>query len=121
MAAIRHAGLRVVVRPDGVEVHGEGRWITVRMLDPTRVTLDSLEIIDRATERLVFALALALVPLYGPLTVTEAKFGKTVVDGSRDAEALREERSERIRKIVAGVLADLEDMKRTYADRQGTP
>jgi hypothetical protein len=119
LAAVRSAGLHVRELPSGFEIRGERRWLTVNVHDRMNVTLDSLEIIDRATETLVFALALALVPLYGPIVVTEAKFGKAVVDGSLDLEALRAGRAERIRKIARGVLLDLEDMQRTYGG--GTP
>jgi hypothetical protein len=114
LAAVRAGGLRVREISSGFEVHGEGRWLTVHMHDRSNVTLDSLEIIDRATETLVFELALVLVPLYGPILVKEAKFGSAVVDGSLDVEALRAGRAERIRKIVRGVLDDMEDMQRTH-------
>lgn len=114
LAAVRAAGLRIHKVTSGFEIRGERRKLTVRMRDRANVTLDSLEIIDRATETLVFALALALVPLYGPILVTEAKFGKAVVDGTLDVEALRAGRAERIRKIARGVLADLQDMQRAH-------
>ncbi|HWU88647.1 MAG TPA: hypothetical protein VN253_15370 [Kofleriaceae bacterium] len=108
-------------RVNGFDLRGEGRVLTVRTLDPARVTLASLEIVDHGTGTLVFELALALVGLYGPVRVTEAMFGSCIVDGSCDAASLREQRSERIRSIAGLVIADLDDIRRSYAAPQETP
>ncbi len=121
LAAVRRAGLHARERVNGFDLRGEGRVLTVRTLDPARVTLASLEIVDRATETLMFELALALVGLYGPILVTEALFGSCVVDGSCDAASLREQRAERIRAIASLVIADLDDMSRSYAAPQEVP
>lgn len=121
LAVVRRAGLHVRARVNGFDLHGEGRVLTVRTLDPARVTLASLEIVDRATETLVFELALALVGLYGPILVTEAMFGSHVVDGSCDATSLREQRSERIRSIMRLAMIDLDDMNRSLAALEKAP
>lgn len=113
VAAARSANLRVTAHPSGFAAHEDQRSVTMTVPDATRVTLASMEIVDNATELLVYELALAMVPLFGPLSVTES-FGRRLVDGTRDAGALREERSAAIRKMAAGVLADLQDAERTY-------
>jgi hypothetical protein len=117
-AAVRRAGLQVRERSNGFDLRAGGRVLTVRTRDPERVTLASLEIVDQATETLVFALALALVALYGPIVVTEAMFGRFVVDGSCDAASLREQRAERIRSMAKAIISDLDDMSQALSVRE---
>lgn len=101
--AIRASGLRVRVRDHRLAVVRGRERVDVNSRDPSRVTLASLDIRECGSGTLVFEVALALVPIFGVLVVTEAAFGKFVVDGARDHVALDAERKERIRAYARAV------------------
>lgn len=100
ITAARAAGLAVHEVPGGFDVRADDRAIRVRVRDRSRVALASIDLVDTGHETLVFQLALALVPVYGPIAVTEALFGTFIVDGRADAEALRGQRGERIKALA---------------------
>jgi hypothetical protein len=101
IAAVREAGVPVRENARGFAA---GK-LRVTVADPARVELATIDIADADQELMIFRLALALVPLYGPLTLTEVLWGAYLVDGSRDAEALKEDRAERIREMARGIQA----------------
>lgn len=105
--AIRGSGLRVRVRGDRLIVVRGRECIDITSRDPRRVTLASLDIRERGSGTLVFEVALALVPIFGVLVVTEAAFGKFVVDGTRDHFAIDAERKERIRAYARAVSKNM--------------
>ncbi len=115
--AVRAAGLRPTEAQDRFELNdAEGHRLTVIATEPGRVTLRSLEVIDTASETLVFELAHALLEPFGPMIVTEANFGRFVVDGTTTVEALRAQREERIEKLAQGVLRNVEDSRAAFAE-----
>src|SRR5262245_44687683 len=83
VAIARRAGLDARERRHGFEIREGDRRLMVRATDPEHITLATMELVNGGTDRAVFALALALVPTYGPIVVTDA-IGRFVVDGSRD-------------------------------------
>jgi hypothetical protein len=105
--AIRTSGLSVRVRDHRLAVVRAHERIDVTLRDTSRVTLASLDIRERGSGTLVFEVALALVPIFGVIAVTEAAFGKFVVDGTRDHFALDEERKERIRAYARAVSQNM--------------
>lgn len=91
------------VTPKGFSLARGEHVVTVRIADPDRVPIEAIELADSGHDTLVFELALALVPLYGPLIVTEAMWGAFLVDGKKPAPALQDERGERIRAMARGI------------------
>lgn len=85
----------------GFELRNGARALTARVPNPANVRLADLEMFDSGTDR-VIELALALVAGYGPIVATELT-GRYVVDGTLDAEALREAQRERIRDLARRV------------------
>jgi hypothetical protein len=100
VASLRAAGLPVRERAAKLVIARGRESMELSIRDAGRVTLASLDIRERGGGTLIFEVALALLPVFGALTVTEATFGTFVVDGSRDHLAIEEERKERIREIA---------------------
>jgi hypothetical protein len=110
--ATRAAALRVDPRVDGFDLvdqltsDGTPDRLTVRVTDPKAVPAASLRCGDTASLDLPFELAVALVPLYGPLTLV-LDSGVYEVDGTKDRHALVRELSrrqtERMREALARV------------------
>lgn len=108
VAALRAEAHRVDVQPDGVDVIdqlGDARAprFALRVRDPQQVALDTLRCVDSPSLDLPFGVALALVPLYGPLALTLA--GETYdIDGTRDRHDLVSELSRRQSAKVRHVM-----------------
>jgi hypothetical protein len=107
VAAVREAGLGARTRTRGFDLWAGKHVLRLRVTDPGRVALASIELADTGHETLIFELALAFVPLYGPIVVTEALWGSFVVDRTRDAAALRDDRGERIKALARAIQARL--------------
>jgi len=113
--AMRAEALQVESRADGFalvdQLVSEGAVadrLNVRVSDPSAVTIATLSCGDTSSLDLPFQLALALVPLYGPLTLV-IETGAYEIDGSKDRHALVRELSrrqtERMREALARVRA----------------
>jgi hypothetical protein len=107
------AALRIRIRPNGFDVRAQSSGyrehvVAVRVEDAARVTLASLQITDTGGYDLIFTLALALVPLYGPLTIAEADGQRFQVDGTRDQHELRHERAARVTARLRDVVSRLQ-------------
>ncbi len=103
--------------PEAIDVIlRDGRTLRLRVADPAHVPLAAIEALDELHETLVFEVALALVPLYGPLVATEALWGGYTVDGSRDAGALRDDRGERIKAMARRVQDGLRASQAVWQD-----
>jgi len=109
--AVRTPTCDVRSRADGFDLRSGGHSLELRVDDPANVTLASIELVDHDNGSMIFELALALVPLYGPIVVTEALWGAFVVDGRRDATALREDRAGRIRELARSVAARIDSSR----------
>lgn len=103
LGAARTAKLDPRATPTGFAIARGKDAVALRVPDPTRVPIASIELVDSGHETLVFELALALVPIYGPIHVTEAMWGTYLVDGRKSHTALHEERGERIRAMARGI------------------
>ena len=116
LQTLRVAGLAVHEKPHGIEVTDpvSSARVELHIPDRARVTLASLDVLVQANDTLVFEVALALVPLFGPITVTETAWGTFVVDGTRTAQALADERSDRIRAIGAAIAEDMKEKAAVY-------
>lgn len=98
--ALEAAGLVFRPRWRGFEIVGatRSRVMRVRLRDPARIVPTDMACSGEAPELLI-DLALALVPLFGPL-VAEVRFAGTIfIDGSRDRAALGEEAAQRIHRV----------------------
>jgi len=95
------AAARLVVRPrrHGFDVvASRSRVMTVRVPDIARIVPGDMTCGSEAPE-LLLDLALAVVPLFGPL-IADVRFAGTIfVDGTRDRRALGEEAAVRIQGI----------------------
>jgi hypothetical protein len=105
--ALRRAGLPVRERGRELVIARRPDWLRIVATDPGHVTLASLDAEELVSGTLIWEVALALIPVFGPLMVTEAAFGAFVVDGSRDHLAIDEERKERIRAIARAISEDM--------------
>nr|MBA3787896.1 hypothetical protein [Actinomycetota bacterium] len=75
------------------------RILRVRVPDPARIGPAELRCSTSAPELLI-DLALALVPLYGPL-LAEVRFAGTLfIDGSRDRATLGDEAAEHVQRMM---------------------
>lgn len=107
VAAVRNAGLDAHLRAGGFDLRRENHVLRLRVADPARVPLPSIDIVNTGHVTLIFELALALLPLYGPILVTEALWGTYIIDGACDPMALRGQRAERIKALARGIQAGL--------------
>ncbi|MBA3397176.1 MAG: hypothetical protein H0T89_31395 [Deltaproteobacteria bacterium] len=99
LAALHAAGLRVRPRRRGFVITGRGsRALPVRVRDASRIVPEELVCGSEAPE-LLLDLALALVPLFGPLLVDVRFAGAIIVDGLRDRASLGEEAAQRIQQF----------------------
>lgn len=103
-AALRAAGLGVRSLRRGFELIGptRERVMQVRVRDPRRVTPEGLACGAEAPE-LLLDLALALVPVFGPVMADVRFAGPILVDGTRDRRVLGEEAARRIQQVGARV------------------
>jgi hypothetical protein len=99
-AALLAAGVSFRPRRRGFDVVGRGRSrvMPVRIRDPERIIPTELGCGTDAPE-LLLDLALALVPLFGPLLADVRFAGTMFVDGKRDRRALGEEAALRLQSI----------------------
>ena len=108
--AVRAAALRVEPRVDGFDIvdqltnHVPFERLTVRVTDPKAVAIAAIRCGDTSSLDLPFELALALVPLYGPLTLV-LDSGVYDVDGTKDRHALVRELSRRQTARMSEALA----------------
>lgn len=116
LQALQVAGLATHDRPHGIDVTTplSRERVELHMSDRARVTLVSLDVVVHANDALVFEVARALLPLFGPMTVTETAWGTYIVDGSRTAQALADERRERIRVIMGAAAEDMLEKADVY-------
>jgi hypothetical protein len=99
LAALRDARLPSVPRRHGFDLLGKGtRAMPVRVRDVRRIVPADMSCGTKAPELLI-DLALALVPLFGPLLVDIPFAGPLLVDGSRDRVALGEHAAERVQRV----------------------
>lgn len=99
LAALHAAGLGVRPRRRGFVIAGRGsRTLPVRVRDGSRIIPEDLACGSEAPE-LLLDLALALVPLFGPLLVDVRFAGAIIVDGLRDRATLGEEAAQRIQQF----------------------
>lgn len=110
LEAVRASALWVEPRVDGFnlveQLAGDGipDRLVVRVSDPSAVTIASLTCGDTSSLDLPFQLALALVPLYGPLTLV-LDSGVFEIDGTKDSHALMRELSRRTTERMRDLLA----------------
>ncbi|MDQ3370113.1 MAG: hypothetical protein M3680_32245, partial [Myxococcota bacterium] len=100
-AALDAAGLAVRRRRRGFDLLGptRSRILRVRVPDPARIVPAELRCSTTAPELLI-DLALALVPLFGPL-LAEVRFAGTLfIDGSRDRAALGDEAAAHVQRMM---------------------
>ncbi len=98
-AALEAARLAFRPRRRGFDlVASRTRVMTVRVVDPERIMPGDIECGSDAPE-LLLDLALAVVPLFGPLLADVRFAGTMFVDGTRDRRALGEEAAQRIQAI----------------------
>lgn len=128
--ACSRAELVAVLRVAGLDVRERGRSVTVRrgrervcmiVPDPRRVTLASVDVCECGGGTLVFETALALVPMFGAITLTEAEFGRYLIDGSRDAAAIDGERKERIAALARSIAEDMKEKAAAWSELVGRP
>jgi hypothetical protein len=105
--AARAMALRIERHHDGYTVFeqlGPPGQLTVQVADPEHVTVPAVQLSMTTSLTLPFSVALALVPVFGPLTVV---FDGEVfeVDGSRDQHALQRELSRRFTARARTLLA----------------
>lgn len=113
---VRVGGLDPRVCPGGFDlVAGEGT-LTVRVADAATVRLADLKIVYGGAD-LVIELALALAVAYGPIVVTEM-LGQYVVEGTLDANQLREAEQDRIVDIARRIREHTEDSIRSLESRR---
>ena len=99
LAALEAARITFRRRRHGFDlVASRTRVMTVRLLDPERILPGDLVCGSDAPE-LLLDLALAVVPLFGPLLADVRFAGMIFVDGTRDRRALGEEAAQRIQAI----------------------
>lgn len=100
LAALRDAGLSFRPHRRGFELCGSmrARVMAVRVRDPRRVTPEEMSCSGDAPE-LLLDLALALVPLFGPMLADVRFAGTILVDGTRDRGELGEEAAQRIQQM----------------------
>jgi hypothetical protein len=121
VAALRSAGLPVRERGGGLVLARGRERVFLTVPDPGRVTLASLDVRERAGKTLIFEAAIALVPLFGPLTVTEAAWGTFVVDATRDHRAIEDERGERIRAFARALSENMAEKAAAWREVVGEP
>ncbi len=99
LAALEAAQIAFRPRRRGFDlVASRTRVMTVRVGDPARIMPSDMACGSEAPE-LLLDLALAVVPLFGPL-LADVRFAGTIfVDGTRDRRALGEEAAQRIQAI----------------------
>jgi hypothetical protein len=108
--AARAAALRIRVRPDGFDVLGQppqfrDHVIGIHVVDTARVTLSSLRITDTGEYDLIFHATLALVPMFGAITLTAGDGEIYRVDGTRNQHELRNERAGRVTAKLRDVMS----------------
>ena len=100
-AALGDAGLAFHPYRRGFDITGRtrSRVMPVRVRDVLRVTPTDLACGNDAPE-LLLDLALAIVPLFGPVVADVRFAGPILVDGARDRVALGHEAADRIQRVV---------------------
>jgi hypothetical protein len=106
LEALRAAGLTPVARRNGFVLAGATGTLRVRVRDRQRVVPQHLRI-DATEAELNLDLALALLPLFGPMSAEIGIAGWILVDGKRDRAQLGAEVSERLRQVAAQLLETL--------------
>ena len=114
-AAVGAAGLAVEVGAGELRLRRGNERLRVAISDPQRVTLASLDVFQSGCESLEYELALALVPIFGPIQLVDANFGASAIDGSRDPAALMAERRERLKAIARAISEDMAEKKTVYS------
>lgn len=110
--AARAAALRIRVRPDGFDVLEQppafrDHAIGLHVHDAARVTLSSIKITDTGSYDLIFTAVLALVPLFGPITLVATDGEIYRVDGTQNHHDLRSERAGRVTAKLRDVMSRL--------------
>jgi hypothetical protein len=115
VAAARAAGLTVRERSHGFDLCDRERHrLEVRYRTKGGVRLADIDLVDDGSNDLVPCLAVAWVPLYGSLTVTDL-FGTYSVDSTSSVEALCEAQRERLKAFGRQVAEDLGHMATTWS------
>jgi hypothetical protein len=108
------AGLVYKVEHDELRVRRGVERIRILVADPRRVTLGSLDVFQLRCDLLGFEVALALVPVFGPIRLVDAMFGAYAVDRGGTAAALATERGERISAIASAIAEDMDRKMAIY-------
>jgi hypothetical protein len=100
LAALRDADLAFRPRRRGFDLEGAARErvMPVRVREIARIVPEDMSCGTEAPE-LLLDLALAMVPLFGPLVADVRFAGAIIVDGKRDRVALGEDAAERIQRM----------------------
>ena len=85
---------------------------------PRHITLASLDVFQTGCETLGFEVALALVPVFGPITLVDSYWGAFFVDGSGDAAALVAERAKRVQAFGSAMAEDLGEKIAVYSNKE---
>lgn len=107
LAALDTASLAWRRRRCGFDVLGgaRSRVMSVRVRDTDQIVPTGMTCASNDAPELLIDLALALVPLFGPMLVDVPFAGTMFVDGTRDRRALGEEAAQRIQQIGRRVAA----------------
>jgi hypothetical protein len=102
--------LPVRIRPNGYDVLARApafrrHAITVRVTDPHAITPDKLYVHSTGDYDLFLSVALALVPVFGAITVAGPDGETYVVDGSQNQHQLRHERAARVTAKLRDLVA----------------
>ncbi|HWU88648.1 MAG TPA: hypothetical protein VN253_15375 [Kofleriaceae bacterium] len=112
--AVRAAALRVELTADGFNVLSQppsrfDHIVGVRVLDPTRVGMTTLQLTYSGSYPLAFHVVLALVPVLGPLAIMINE-ERVVVDGCKNVHELTNAHARyvraRIRERVAAARSE---------------
>ena len=98
LGGLRDAGLDARARRRGFDLTAGSRVMPVRVRDTARVVPEHMACGTDAPE-LLLDLALALVPLFGPLLADVRYAGAIIVDGKRDRAVLGEDAADRVQQF----------------------
>jgi hypothetical protein len=119
--AARAAALRIEPTTHGFNVLSQPRsrfdhLVEVRVLDPARASAATMQLTYDGSYALAFHVVLALVPVFGPLTIMTLTImidgHRVVVDGSANVHELTNAHARHLRAGYRGIFAALPDPTR---------
>ncbi|MEO8703733.1 MAG: hypothetical protein ABI867_27025 [Kofleriaceae bacterium] len=114
-ARLAAAALPHELEGDTLHVRRDAESLRIVIPEAQRVTLASIDIYQVGCEKLAYELALALVPVFGPLTMADGLWGTFAVDERTSVVALEDERSERIKTMASRIAADMQHKMAVYS------